>query len=120
MPFKSKAQQAYMYLHADKLKRQGVDLKEWSAETDFKSLPKKAALDYGQLLKRQLARRHDLSRPDGQAALAAEAAAWGVKLAAESQFERGMKEETEEHHLPPAITAKLVLDHLLKKKYYRA
>jgi hypothetical protein len=44
MPFKSKAQQRFMYATHPK----GVDLKEWAESTDFKHLPEKkkeAALD---------------------------------------------------------------------------
>jgi hypothetical protein len=42
MPFKSKAQARYFYANKDKLERQGVDVKEWSRETDFSKLPEKA------------------------------------------------------------------------------
>jgi len=41
MPFASRAQQRYMYAHKDDPKMKGVDLKEWSAATDFKKLPEK-------------------------------------------------------------------------------
>ena len=41
MPFQSKAQQRYMYAHKDDPKMKGVDLKEWSAATDFAKLPEK-------------------------------------------------------------------------------
>lgn len=37
MPFKSQAQQKYMYAHPEILGKKG--LKEWSAHTNFKSLP---------------------------------------------------------------------------------
>ena len=46
MPFQSKAQQRYFYANKKKLKKQGVDVDEWSHETDYKNLPeKKAELD---------------------------------------------------------------------------
>ena len=41
MPFKSKAQQRYMFAHKKSLERKGVDLKEWSDATDFSTLPEK-------------------------------------------------------------------------------
>ena len=41
MPFKSAAQQKYMYAHKDDPSMKNVDLKEWSAATDFKHLPKR-------------------------------------------------------------------------------
>lgn len=37
MPFKSSAQQRYMYAHPEILGKKG--LKEWSDKTDFKDLP---------------------------------------------------------------------------------
>lgn len=43
MPFKSKAQQRYFYANRKKLEAQGVDVAEWSKDTDFKHLPEKAA-----------------------------------------------------------------------------
>lgn len=39
MPFKSKAQQRFMFANKPK----GVDLKEWASHTDFKGLPEKVA-----------------------------------------------------------------------------
>lgn len=42
MPFKSKAQQRYMYANKKKMKAQGVDVDEWSEKTDFSKLPEKA------------------------------------------------------------------------------
>jgi len=44
VPFKSKAQQRFMYANKKKLKKQGVDVDEWSAETDYKNLPEKKAM----------------------------------------------------------------------------
>lgn len=41
MPFASKAQQRYMYAHKDDPSMKNVDLKEWSASTNFKKLPEK-------------------------------------------------------------------------------
>lgn len=41
MPFKSKAQQKFMYAKKAEGKLPGVDLKEWSDSTDFKDLPEK-------------------------------------------------------------------------------
>lgn len=38
MPFKSKAQQRFLYAHPEKIGGKKA-LKEWSAATDFKSLP---------------------------------------------------------------------------------
>jgi hypothetical protein len=38
MPFRSKKQQRFMYA----TKPKGVDLKEWSAKTDFSKLPEKS------------------------------------------------------------------------------
>lgn len=37
MPFKSEAQQRYMYAHPEILGKKG--LKEWSEKTDYKNLP---------------------------------------------------------------------------------
>lgn len=46
MPFESKAQQRFFYANKKKLKKQGVDVDEWSRETDYSKLPeKKAELD---------------------------------------------------------------------------
>lgn len=42
MPFKSKSQQRYFYAHRQDLAKQGVDVDEWSRETDFKHLPERA------------------------------------------------------------------------------
>ena len=42
MPFKSKAQQRFMYANKKKMKSQGVDVDEWSSKTDFSKLPEKA------------------------------------------------------------------------------
>lgn len=41
MPFGSKAQQRYMYAHKDDPSMKKVDLKEWSAATNFDKLPEK-------------------------------------------------------------------------------
>jgi len=41
MPFKSKAQQRFMYAHKDDPSMKNVDLKEWSSATDFKNLPER-------------------------------------------------------------------------------
>jgi hypothetical protein len=41
MPFQSKAQQRYFYANKKKLEKQGVDVEEWSHETDYKNLPEK-------------------------------------------------------------------------------
>jgi hypothetical protein len=41
MPFQSKKQQRFMYAHKDDPSMKNVDLKEWSAATDFKHLPEK-------------------------------------------------------------------------------
>jgi hypothetical protein len=49
MPFKSKAQQRFMYANKDKLKKQGVDVDEWASKTDFTKLPEKAAGALGTL-----------------------------------------------------------------------
>lgn len=43
MPFKSKAQQRFFYANKKKLEKQGVDVEEWSKETDYKNLPEKKA-----------------------------------------------------------------------------
>lgn len=40
MPFKSKAQQRFLYAHPEKVGGKKA-LKEWSDSTDFKSLPEK-------------------------------------------------------------------------------
>lgn len=40
MPFKSVAQQHFLYSHPDRIGKKA--LKEWSDKTDFKSLPAKA------------------------------------------------------------------------------
>lgn len=40
MPFASKSQQRFLYAHPDKVGGK-AKLKEWSAATDFKSLPDK-------------------------------------------------------------------------------
>lgn len=42
MPFKSKAQQGYLYAHPEKVGGKKA-LAEWSADTDFSSLPEKVA-----------------------------------------------------------------------------
>jgi hypothetical protein len=42
MPFKSVAQQKFMFANKDKLEKQGVDVKEWADATDFKNLPERA------------------------------------------------------------------------------
>ena len=42
MPFKSKAQQGYLYAHPEKIGGKKA-LAEWSADTDFSSLPEKVA-----------------------------------------------------------------------------
>lgn len=42
MPFKSKAQQRFFYANKKKLEADGVDVEEWSDETDFKHLPERA------------------------------------------------------------------------------
>jgi hypothetical protein len=47
MPFKSVAQQKYMYAHKDDPSMKNVDLKEWSAATDFKNLPEKKSSGVG-------------------------------------------------------------------------
>ena len=42
MPFKSKAQQGHLYAHPEKIGGKKA-LAEWSADTDFSSLPEKVA-----------------------------------------------------------------------------
>lgn len=53
MPFKSKAQQRWAYANKEKLKSQGMDVEEWSDETDFSKLPerKKPKKTAAQILK---------------------------------------------------------------------
>jgi hypothetical protein len=43
MPFKSKSQQRFFYANKKKLEKQGVDVEEWSKETDYTNLPEKKA-----------------------------------------------------------------------------
>ncbi len=42
MPFKSKAQQRFMFANKKKLEKEGVDVKEWADATDYKHLPERA------------------------------------------------------------------------------
>jgi hypothetical protein len=44
MPFKSKAQQRFMFAHKKELAKQGVDVDEWASKTDFKHLPEKKSM----------------------------------------------------------------------------
>lgn len=41
MPFKSKAQQRFMFANRKQLAKQGVDVDEWAKETDFKRIPER-------------------------------------------------------------------------------
>jgi len=43
MPFRSVAQQKFMFANKNKLEKQGVDVKEWADATDYKHLPKRAS-----------------------------------------------------------------------------
>jgi hypothetical protein len=47
MPFKSQAQQKFMFANKDKMEKQGVDVKEWADSTDYKNLPKKKSSGLG-------------------------------------------------------------------------
>jgi GH25 family lysozyme M1 (1,4-beta-N-acetylmuramidase) len=42
MPFASKAQQRWAYANKAKLKKQGMDVDEWSEKTDYSKLPERA------------------------------------------------------------------------------
>jgi hypothetical protein len=46
LPFKSKAQQRFLYAHPEKVGGKKA-LKEWSAATDFSSLPEKKSKKRG-------------------------------------------------------------------------
>lgn len=46
MPFKSKAQQRFLYAHPEKIGGKKA-LKEWSTATDFSKLPEKAKKTHG-------------------------------------------------------------------------
>lgn len=39
MPFRSQAQQRYMFANKAKLEKQGVDVDEWAKSTDYSHLP---------------------------------------------------------------------------------
>lgn len=41
MPFKSQAQQRYMFANKKKMEKQGVDVDEWAKSTDYSTLPKR-------------------------------------------------------------------------------
>jgi GH25 family lysozyme M1 (1,4-beta-N-acetylmuramidase) len=43
MPFKSQAQQKFMFANKKALEKKGVDVQEWADATDYSKLPKKAS-----------------------------------------------------------------------------